>query len=302
MKQMPDLCTPRRGFQHNLDSAHGVLRRLGVEPERIRVESAGPGWHPGTVLHQSPAPGAPLGPRTRVVLTVAGAGGLDLLPYPLRDEDDADFRADRLMALFDNPLHKLALHVRQAGGFLALHPDDLVVTRRWIEEIFQLLPGPIPQGSWYPLARFLPALHRVAGTAAAVELAFRLVLGLPVAEVRTLPGVVPFPPGGRTRLGETGSRLGVDTVAGEGVIEHSVLEVTFGPLDLAGWRLHTAPGCRAERDVLYHLVLPYRLRAAVRERWAVGDASSPARLGDPASEPLLGVNARLGASPDRSAA
>jgi hypothetical protein len=299
---MPDLCTPRRGFRHDLDSAYGTLRRLGVDPERIRVQSAGLGWHPGTVLRQSPPPGAPLGPRTPVVLTVAGAGALDLLPYPLRDEHATEFRADRLMALFDNPLHKLALHVRQAGGFLALHPDDAVVTQRWIEEIFQLAPAPVPQGLGYPLARLLPVLHRVAGTSAAVELAFRLVLGLPVAETRVVAGVVPFPPGCRTRLGETGTRLGVDTVAGEGVVERSVLEVTFGPLDLAGWFHHAAPGRRAERDALYRLILPCHLHAAVRERWSVGDASSPARLGDPASQPLLGVNARLGASPERSAA
>ncbi|WP_420127645.1 type VI secretion system baseplate subunit TssG [Longimicrobium sp.] len=294
---MPDLCTPRRGFRHDLDSAVTTLRRLGVEADRVVVRAAGPGWARGTVLRQTPEPGAELSPRTRVTLAVAGAGGVDLLPYPLRDAGDEGFGVDGVMALFDNPLEKLALHVRGAGGFLALHPDDDAVTLRWIEEIFGLSPAPFPRECWYPLARLLPALHRVAGTEAAVRLALGMVLGLPVAGVRTVPGIVPLPPEGRTRLGQAASRLGIDTVAGDGVAAPCVLEVTLGPLTLAQWREHRGEARRAQRDALYRLTVPAALHREVREAWAVGDPAAGARPGDPGHPTLLGVNARLGAAP-----
>lgn len=296
---MPDLCTPRRGFRHDLDSAMATLRRLGVDADRVVVRTAGPGWARGTVLRQLPEAGTELSPRTRVTLSVAGAGGLDLLPYPLRDAGDEGFGADEVMALFDNPLEKLALHVRQAGGFLALHPDDDAVTLRWIEEIFGLSAAPFPREAWFPLARLLPALHRVAGTAEGVRLALGLVFQLPVAQVRMVAGIVPLPPEGLTRLGEAASRLGVDTVAGEGLLAPCVLEVTLGPLTLAQWREHRCDARRAQRDALYRLVVPAALYRTVREAWTVGDPAAGARPGDPENEPVLGVSARLGAVPER---
>lgn len=312
MRKMPDFCTPRRVFRHDVDTAVATLGRLGVGLDRVRVVSAGPGWPAGTVLGQEPAPGEPLEPRTRVVLTVAGSGGIDHLPYPVRDGDGTEFRADRLMALLDDPLNKLAQHVRQAGGFLALPPDDPTPARRWIEEIFGLSAAPFPRECWYPLARLLPALHRLAGTEDAVKVAFRQVFGLPVAETRVVAGLVPLDAPERTRLGRAASRLGVDAVAGGGLAEHCVLEVTFGRRDpttgedagveLAEWRRHDTPERRAQRDALYRLVVPAHLHPRVRERWRVGDSRSPARLGDPAREALLGVNARLGAPPERRAA
>jgi hypothetical protein len=302
MTVMPDLCSPSRGFRHDVDSAVAALRRAGVEADRIVLRSAGPGWAQGTVMAQAPEPGAPISPRTLVVLSVAGAGGLDLLPYPLRDAADDGFGVDGLMALFDSPLGKLALHVRQAGGFLALHPDDEPVILRWIEEIFQLSAEPFPRESWYALARLLPALHRVAGTAEAVRLGVELVCGLPVASVRTVRGIVPLAPEGRTRLGRAASRLGVDTVAGEGVEAPCALEVTLGPLTLAQWREHHGDARSAQRQALYRLLVPAPFHRAVREAWAVGDPAAGARPGDPRSEPVLGINARLGAIPERSAA
>lgn len=294
--RMPDLCALHRAVRHDLDTAVASLERLGVELGRITVEAAGPGWPAGAVLGQRPAPGTPITPRTEVVLRVAGAGGFDALPHPLRDASGDGFGVDRLMALFDDPLQKLSLHVRRAGGFLALHPGDHAAALRWIE-LFGLSPHPFPPSHWYALARLLPALHRVAGTAGALEQACRLVLGLPVAAVRTLPGIVPLPVGAATRLGRAASRLGVDAVAGPGLAEQHRVEVEFGPLDLPAWRTHRAPEQAVLRQALYRLVLPCTLHPEVCERWRVGSVDEPAILGTPAHEPLLGVNARLGATP-----
>jgi predicted component of type VI protein secretion system len=145
------------------------------------------------------------------------------------------------------------------------------------------------------VARVLPSLHRVAGRADAVPLAFRNVFGLPVTGVRTVPGLVPLAASRQTRVGTANSRLGVDTVAGTGAVGVRRLEVTFGPVDLDTYREHAlSDALRRQRDALYRLVVPSHLGAQVQERWMVGDPANPPRLGDTREAPTLGVNARLG--------
>jgi hypothetical protein len=294
MIRMPDLCAPTRGVRHDMDSAVASLVRMGVEIDQIVIRSAGPGWPAGTVVEQSPAPGEAIGPGP-VVLAVAEKGGVQGLPYPLRDARDGEFGVDALFALFDNPVHKLVHHLRQAGQLLALRPDDPGSARRWIEDIFGIDPSPWPRERWYALARVLPSLHRVAGRADAVPLAFRVVFGLPVQGVRTVPGIVPLAASRQTRVGQANSRLGVDTVAGTGALGVRRLEVTFGPLELDEYRAHAlSDALRGEREALYRLVVPAHLSAQVQERWVVGDPANPPRLGDPRQAAMLGVNARLG--------
>lgn len=294
MIRMPDLVTPTREVRHDMDSAIASLVRMGVEIDQIVVRSAGPGWPAGTVVAQWPAPRATIGPRP-VVLSVAEKGGVHSLPYALRDARDGEFGVDELFALFDNPLHKLVHHLREAGQFLALRPDDPASARRWIEDIFGIDPSPWPPQRWYAVARLLPSLHRVAGRADAVPLAFRTVFGLPVQGVRTVPGLLPLAADRQTRVGSANSRLGVDTVAGTGAVGVRRLEVTFGPVELEVYREHALSGdMRVERDALYRLVVPAHLGAEVLERWMVGDPARPPRLGDTREAPTLGVNARLG--------
>ena len=292
--RMPDFCRPRRGIRQRVDAAVASLRHLGMDAERIVVESAGPGWATGVVARQDPAPGTPITARTRVVLAVGGAGSLDTLPFPLRDAHDEELRADRLLALVDNPLLKLGIFIRQAGGFLALRRDDPVAAQRWIEEIFELSSAPWPRELWYSVARLLPTLHRVAGRPEAVPLALGVVFDLPVADLRIVTSVVERSGGERTHLGGENARLGVDTVLGGGTLDESRVEVHIGPLSLAAYLEHTRPARRAQRDALYRLVLPAHL-AHVEERWTVGDPTTGTRLGAGAEPPVLGVNSYLGA-------
>ena len=306
---MPDFIRPRRGARHTLDTALRSLRHLGFDDARVVVESAGPGWSPGTVVRQSPPPGQLLGPRTRVILGVAGVGALESLPYAMRDVDDSAFGVDPLMALFDNPVLKLLHHLRGGGEFYALRANDPVTARRWIESVFQVDPTPWPEERWPAIARLLPALHRVAGRAdAGLALALRVVFGLPVSGVRLTRGVVPLDPGARLALATAGARLGVDTVLGDGVVDTVRLEVALGPVPLAVYLAQSAEATRAERDALYALVLPSSLAAAVDERWTVGDPDDPPRLaatfgvleptlrddGPSADPPALGLTVRLG--------
>lgn len=303
---MPDLVRPRRLARQSVDSALTTLYALGVDDSRVVIESVGRGWEPGTIVEQSPAPGAPLTARTRVVLKVAGPSAIDSLPFAMRDEDEYEFRSDRLFALFDSPLAKLAHRVRRGGDYFVASPDDMVRTRRWIEEIFQLSAERWSEERWFAIARLLPALHRIAGRELSLRVAFRLVFSLPVESVSMHAGLVKLS-GGTTRLGASNARLGVDTIAGTGLRDEASVEVRYGPIDLATYLSQTGSAARRERDALYRLVLPMHLARSVRERWRVGDASQPARVGGGevgANEDaaVLGVNSYLGAPPQRRSA
>ncbi|MEO7038567.1 MAG: PASTA domain-containing protein [Gemmatimonadaceae bacterium] len=301
---MPDLVRARRLARQSVDSALTTLYALGVDDSRVVIESAGRGWEPGTIVEQSPAPGTPLTPRTRVVLRVAGASAIDSLPFAMRDEDEYEFRSDRFFALFDSPLAKLAHRVRRGGDYFVASPDDMVRTRRWIEEIFQLSAERWREDRWFAVARLLPALHRIAGRELALRVACRLVFTLPVESVTMHAGMVKLA-GGTTRLGVSNARLGVDSIAGTGLRDEASIEVRYGPIDLAMYLAHAGDAARRERDELYRLVLPMHLARSVRERWRVGDASQPARVGGAKvneDAAVLGVNSYLGAPTQRRSA
>lgn len=293
---MPDLCTPTRATRHTIDSAIPALLRLGVGIDRIVIRSAGGGWRKGTVIWQKPAPAQPLQSRTRVILGIAGFGAMESLPFPMRDEDDREFRADRLLGLCDNPTFKLGHFLREAAGYYVLRPDDPITSRRWIEDIFRIDAGSWPPELWYPIARLLPALHRYAGRSEAVPLAFQLLFQLPVSRIRLRARAARISAGQETRLGERNARLGLDMVAGTALRTESAVEILFGPVDLATYLMHTAAGQRQRRDALYHLLLPHNLNGNVTERWLVGDPARGARFDDSKDPPVLGVNAYLGAA------
>lgn len=302
---MPNLVRAHRLARQTIDSALTTLYALGVDDSRVVVESAGRGWEAGTIVEQSPAPGTPLSARTRVVLKVAGPSAIDTLPFAMRDEHEQEFRSDRFFALFDSPLAKLAHRVRRGGDYFVASPDDMVRTRRWIEEIFQLSAERWSEERWFAVARLLPALHRIAGRELALRVACRLVFGLPVDRVSMHSGVVALGGSGATRLGEHNARLGVDTIAGTGLRDEASIEVRFGPIGLATYRAHQGASARRERDALFRLVLPMHLARSVRERWLVGNASQPARIGESGANEdaaVLGVNSYLGAPPQRRSA
>lgn len=299
---MPDLAGVRRTARHRIDSALLTLLRLGVDFGRIVLESAGPGESAGAVVAQDPAPGAELAATSRIVLRVGGSGLLDLMPFPLRDESDTEFRADRLFAIFDNPAIKLGFFLRQGGAYLALHADEPLTARRWLEDLFAVPADRWPPERWHPLARLIPRLHALGGTAAAVRVAMGAVFDLPVARVEVRRGLVPLPAAGVMRLGSASGRLGFDAVLGGGLVGDSRVEITYGPVSLVGWRRHATPAAAAQRRALLPFILPAHLASDVVERWEVGDAAIDTRLGLADRPALLGINAYLGAAALRSAA
>ena len=298
---MPDLAGVRRTARHRVDSALLTLLRLGVDFGRIVLEAAGPGETEGAVISQDPAPGTELSPVSRIALRVGGSGGLDLMPFPLRDESDTEFRVDRLLAIFDNPALKLGFFLRQGGAYLALHPDEPLTARRWLEDLFSISVAPWPAERWHPLARLVPRLHALGGTAAAVRVAMGALFDLPVAQVRVSRRVVPVAAPAVVRLGSQNGRLGYDAMLGGGIIGDARVEITYGPVTLDAWRRHVTPASTRERQALFPYILPAHL-SAVSERWRVGDATIGARLDDAARPAVLGVNAYLGEIPVRRAA
>lgn len=296
---MPNFSDPRRGIRHTVDSAIPALERLGVDADRMVLKSAGGGWISGTVVAQEPPAGTELGTQTRVVLSIAGSGALESLPFALREDSDEDMRADAIFALFDNPILKLRHAVRSGGGFLELRPDQPSTSLRWIEEIFRISSRAWPKRRWYAVARLLPVLHRIAGTEEAVPLALRLVFGLPVANVRIVSGLVPIPPSALTRLAVAGGRLGIDATIGMGLRAITAVEVEIGIVTLDVHREHNDPLERAQREAIYSLVLPAHLHGAVRERWLVGSPDEPPRLRDNWQPAALGLNSYLGGTAQR---
>ncbi len=299
---MPDLAGVRRTARHRIDSALLTLLRLGVDFGRVVLESAGPGESQGSVVSQDPAPGVALTRVSRIVLRVGGSGAMDLLPFPLRDESETEFRADRLFAIFDNPALKLGFFLRQGGAYLALHADEPMTARRWLEDLFAISADPWPEERWHPLARLVPRLHALGGTGAALRVAMQAVFGLPVADVRVRTDLVPVSPEAITRLGARNGRLGFDAVLGGGMRGDARVEITYGPLSLDDWRRHSTRDNGRQRQALFPLILPAHLSGAVTERWTVTGAGEGTRPGLADQPALLGVNAYLGAIPLRRAA
>jgi hypothetical protein len=299
---MPDLAGIRRSVRHRVDSAVLTLLRLGVDFGRIVLESAGPGESAGAVVSQDPLPGTELTPASRIVLRVGGSGAMDLMPFPLRDESETELRGDRFFAIFDNPALKLGFFLRHGGGYLALHPDEPLTARRWLEDLFAIPVDSWPMERWHALARLIPKLHALGGTESAVRIALGAMFDLPVAAVNVTQITVPVPEAQILRLGQRNGRLGFDALLGGGMVADGHVVVSLGPLTLAQWRRNIAPDVVRQRRALYPLILPAHLSLSVSERWVVGDSGVGTVLGDAAQPALLGINAYLGSSPVRRAA
>jgi hypothetical protein len=302
VRVMPDLAGIRRSVRHRVDSALLTLLRMGTDFSRIVLESAGAGESPGAVVSQSPDPGVELTPATRIVLRIGGGGSMDLMPFSLRDESETELRGDRFFALFDNPALKLGFYLRHGGGYLALHPDEPLTARRWLEDLFAVRSEAWSEARWHAVARLVPRLHALGGTEAAVRVAMAAVFALPVDRVEVGRDVVPFDQRDVMRLGTRGGRLGFDAVLGSGVVGAARVSVTFGPVSLAQWRVATAAGATAERRAIYPFILPAHVAHHVNERWRVGDGAAGSCLGLPDRPALLGVNAYLESSPVKKVA
>ncbi len=293
---MPNFVDRTRLIRHDANSALISLDAIGVPESRVVLEPAGPGPREGSIQWQSPQPGETIG-RDGVRLGVAGVASFEALPYPLRERSREGFAIDRLLNVCDQPLLKLRYQVREGGSYLRLRRGDYRVAARWISDIFQIDLKGWPKSTWFALASLLPALHRLAGTERGLRLAMERVFGLPVGDVRLHMQELPLRERDRTQLGRQRSSLGVDAVAGVGLQARNGVELTFGPVPVDTYLVHTGD-VESDHDWgelrrrIYRMVLPAELVGAVSERWVVGDPEQPTAL-DRQNPARLGIDSYL---------
>ncbi len=290
---MPDFSRGFHGFHHTIDSALETLSALGVSPSRITTRMAGLGWPDHWVIRQDPPAGAELTPDVRLTLDVAGLGFFQSLPVGMWDKGgEAEPGTFELVQVFDDPLQKAAHWVRQGARLFDIRPENHHACRRWIE-LFGLNADSWPMENWYHLALLLPNLHRMAGRKEGIELSFRLLLGLPVFEIRRRAGWRTIADEDLSVLGEQFSRLGVDSVIGDRMEALGRQTIILGPAPLETYYAYQQEEQARLIDAV--LDLTTACHQNYRVRWLVLDPKRPPRLGIEQENARLGVNSHLGA-------
>jgi hypothetical protein len=289
---MPDFSHSFHGFHHTIDSALETLSSHGISASRITVRMAGLGWPDHWVIEQDPAPGAELTPDVRLTLDVAGLGFFQALPVGMWDKGgEAEPGTFEIVQVFDDPLQKAAHWVRQGARLFDIRPDNHRACRRWIE-LFGLDPESWPRENWYHLALLLPNLHRLAGRKEGMELAFRLLLGLPIFEIRRRAGWRYLADPDLSVLGEQYSRLGVDTVIGDRMESLGRQTIKLGPVSLKTYYSYQQEDKARLIDAV--LNLSSACHQQYRISWLVLNPARPPRLGFEEQNARLGVNSHLG--------
>lgn len=295
--RMPDFCRPRRGVRQTMQAALKSLRALGIDADRIQIRRIGSGWPDKAVVAQVPEAGTPLTALTRVALMISAPSAVDALPFSMRDEIDGAMGTDQLLPILDTPIAKLEAFVNDSGGFFELRPERSTTAWRWVREIFQLDPGALSDEMAYRFARFLPALHRVAGTERGVELGLSALFDLPLKHIELRPELVPLQDDRQTRLGVRNGRLGVDAVIGDGVTVRARAVITIGPVALDQYLQHEQAERTRQRHLLYDLVLPSVVLRPAHEVWYVLPPPAGLVLGAADAPIRLGLNSRFAATP-----
>jgi hypothetical protein len=275
-----------------VDSAIFSLLSMGVDPDRITIRRAGRGWTAGRVVGQTPASRLPLDSRSEIVLDVAGDSLFDRLPTGLREGGtEHEPGVDTLLLAFDDPSEKASCYVRQGGLYFDLKPDNPAGCARWIR-LFGITPEDWPVENWYPLARFLPRLHRISGREIGIRLGIKLLLSLDIVRIEWGLQHTRLSNAARTRIGDASTRLGVDFVVGRQVEDEAVLKIVFGPVTLPEYRRHQTDEMKRRLGMVFDIVLPCHLIRIVE--WVVGNPEYRPRLATDEENAVVGINMHLG--------
>jgi hypothetical protein len=305
---IPDLVTATHGFRHNLDSALDSLEAAGIAPDRITIKLS-IGGRPGYVVDAQArnAQGVPrslkndgsdqLYPDEDIVLTVQGSGFFVALPMGMWDRGtDGDPGTQEMVEPFDDALQKAAHWLRAGARLFDIRPENPLACERWIE-LFGLKPDEWPQEMWYSLALLLPSFSRLAGTEAGIRYALRLMLDLPLLEIRKRPTfseiATRIDVHERTLLGERSSRLGVDAIVGDRLEDLAELVFVLGPLTLETYYKFQEAANRRILSSVFNLCVPSS--RPYTWSWLVFDPQCAPKLGDEKQNARLGINSHLGA-------
>lgn len=290
---MPSLATSFHGFRHTVDSALEVLAHLGVPADRITLAMDGRGYPSRWVVSQKPAPGQPLTAADRIELRIAGLGYFHHLPVACWETGgEAELGTREMVSVLDDPYQKAAHWLREGARLFDISERNPAACARWIA-LFGFEPEHWPKPLWYRLSLLLPQLEGLAGKEHGIRFALHLLLDLPLEAIRRKPRWRYLADEDLTRLGARHSRLGVDTVVGDGVEDLSQLELVLGPVPLATWSAFQSGEARELLDAVLYLVTPCHQRYAVK--WSVEDRRRAPRLGVESANARLGLNSHLGA-------
>jgi Type VI secretion, TssG len=310
---IPDFTTGTHGFRHNVDSALDSLDALGIPPDRITIRMSG-GGQSGHIVDLnavgmwSEAPSArgivrslsigntrQLAPDENVILTVQGPGFFHALPMGMWDRgSDGDPGTQEMVEPFDDPLQKAGHWLRAGARLFDIRREDTVACKRWIR-LFGLDGEGWPSETLYPLALLLPSLSKLAGTATGIRYALRLMLDLPLFEIRRKPAFSKMEETEakeRTLLGERSSRLGVDTIVGDRLEDLAELVFVLGPVTLDTYYRFQGPANRSVLSNVFSLCVT--CTRAYTWTWLVLDPKHAPRLGHERQNARLGINSHMG--------
>jgi len=292
---MPSFEAASFGFHHTVDSALSVLSQLGVSPSRVTVTMAGLGYPARQVISQSPAPGAPLDDGTPVRLDVAGLGFFHGLPVGMWDRGGEETPGTQeILELLDDPLQKAGHFIREGAQLFDVGPDNPSACRRWLS-LFGVDADEWPPETWYSLSLLVPGLRELVDTERGIRIMFKLLLDLPLQEIRYFPSSRLMRDDELTLLAKRGSRLGVDCIVGDRLEDLAGVHLRIGPISLETYYAYrTEPRRRLFARVIDLCVSRDRV---CRSSWIVGDPTRAPRLGDDVENARLGINSYLGSAP-----
>ncbi len=291
---MPALALGKHSHHHTIHSALATLESLGVGSHRITLERTGrEAVPPGTVVGQTPQPGAPLLPDTRVRLRVAGLGFSHALPVGMWDSGgESELGTRELLEDIDDPLEKLKHWFHEGAPLFRLSPDDPAASARWLT-LFGVDPQVWPRSLWYTLATLVANLAQYSCSQQGCAFTLQTVLGLPVQRFRYRPNWVHLPDTLCSGLGRRSSRLGVDLLLGDRLEEPASLEIELGPVSIDRYEYFAEdPEGQALLRRLLEWIIPVSTKTEVR--WSVLDRSRPPQLGFREGNSRLGINTHMG--------
>ena len=289
---MPDFARGTAGFAHTVDSAVHVLEALGIAESRLTLRMAGPGRPGLEVVRQSPQPGVQLTPSMPVTLWISGFGFFEALPVPMRESGgEAEMGTRELCQVFDDPVQKAAQWLRAGAPLFKIGPGKYAACRRWLM-LFGLESSGWPDEMLYPLALLAPTLARMGAREVGIQLAFLVLLGLPVYKFNHRSAHRFLAHNEHSLLGSWASRLGRDFVAGDRQIDIDSITLQLGPVSLDSYASFQSERGRRLIQMTADLCMSAYQNHSIA--WFIEGSNDAPRLGIATQNSCIGLNFYLG--------
>lgn len=289
---MPDFARGTAGFAHTVDSAVHVLETLGIAESRLTLRMAGPGRPGLEVVRQSPPAGVQLTPSMAVTLWISGFGFFEALPVPMREAGgEAEMGTRELCQVFDDPGQKAAQWLRAGAPLFKIGPGKYAACRRWLT-LFGLEPSNWPEEMLYPLALLVPTLARMAAREIGIQLAFLVLLGLPVYKIHYRSAYRYLAHEEHSLFGSKASRLGRDFIAGDRQIDTDSITIQLGPVSLDTYASFQSELGRRLMQMTADLCMSAYQNHSVA--WFLEGSNDAPRLGIATQNACIGLNFYLG--------